>query len=469
MKMNEWKNVYPEPPEAFHNAVLGALCKLDEKAQTRVRYRRRAVKIALVCAVAAALGTATAVAANTQMFGLLRESVGNYGLKLSVTDEPSKAHPASDVPKHVKPTLGYIPQGYSVVPNTDGMKYLDGKVDNPSGFSLWVSRAEEFSYTEDFVVDSYETAVNGNRLIIATRQREENGSLDYVATEYFEDWGFVLSCIAFGGMEREELVKVMEGASLEEDKDYVEETLPEDYSYDEKREAYRAESTETYEVKKLGESFGWAEYADENTKPDDFRVKVTSVEQRDSAEGLDRELFMANGSEYDDYDAFFNADGTLMDTYTRTDSVYGDGISTQDKTWTTEATRHFYVVTVEVTSNVTPDEDHFNWYNVPALRPAVLSNDGKGSLREAGEGTDGIAGKDILHGNAEVVFVDRCDDYNLARIEKGETRTFTYGVIVDDDVAANTYLTMTTQSSTVSDVDQAVYFRYRSSCVKLAD
>ena len=41
---------------------------------------------------------------------------------------------------------------------------------------------------------------------------------------YFEDWGYVVWSFAYNGAEKDELLKIMQNLSLEEDTDYVPET-----------------------------------------------------------------------------------------------------------------------------------------------------------------------------------------------------------------------------------------------------
>ena len=99
MRTEDLQNAYPNPPEDFHNAVLSSLYKLD--AQSPVRYKkRRVMRVAVVCAIVAALGSFTVVAAATNFFGLFSEPVGKFGLHVGVTEEATAS--ASDSLKAVK-------------------------------------------------------------------------------------------------------------------------------------------------------------------------------------------------------------------------------------------------------------------------------------------------------------------------------------------------------------------------------
>ena len=113
MRTEDLQNAYPNPPEDFHNAVLSSLYKLD--AQSPVRYKRRVMRVAVVCAIVAALGSFTAVAAATNFFGLFSEPVGKFGLHVGVTEEATES--ASDSLKAVKMKFGYMTEGFEELPH----------------------------------------------------------------------------------------------------------------------------------------------------------------------------------------------------------------------------------------------------------------------------------------------------------------------------------------------------------------
>lgn len=227
MKTEDLQNAYPNPPEDFHNAVFSSLCKLD--AQSPVRYRkRRVMRVAVVCAIVAAFGSFTVVAAATNFFGLFSEPVGKFGLHVGVTEEATAS--ASETLKAVKMKFGYMTEGFEALPNMSShvSKFQNINAENGECFSFSVVPAKDFDYTETYIIDSEETVVNGHKLIITTRQMTEGGEVDYGATMYFEDWGYVVWSFAYNGAEKDELLKIMQNLSLEEDKDYVPETTSAD-------------------------------------------------------------------------------------------------------------------------------------------------------------------------------------------------------------------------------------------------
>lgn len=445
MKHEEFKTACGEAPQEFHNCVVTTLNSLPEAPQ-RERKPRRAVKIALVCAVIAALGTATAIAAaGTGMFGLWKEDIGKYGMKVSVKGTPDE--PAAT--KHPKLKLGYVPEGCEPIKGEPyKYDYKDALSGEEWAFGFMLTEAADYEYTEEYVVKSFETVFNGHKVIVAKRQFETAGDVTYNATEYFEDWGYVVVCFC---PKEDELLKIMEHLDLEEDVDYVEETLPEDFRYDEKRADYGWEGKNKYRFAAVNEPFGWQERVIDGKHNDDFTIRVTSVEEREGIDGLDRACFTYSDDELSSY---FDRSGRLISPYTRTDVDFGDGVNTLDKKWETTDGRHFFIVTVDVTAHIPTDEyGNFDLNSIWAMNIDTESGDENGFAR--------------AYGNSVLIYAERGDDCNLVRIPEGETRTLTLGVVVDDDVLDYACLTFDTQETAVSDADKTVYQTDRFTCVPL--
>ena len=217
MRTEDLQNAYPNPPEDFHNAILSSLYKLD--AQSPVKYKkRRVMRVAVVCAIVAALGSFTAVAAATNFFGLFSEPVGKFGLHVGVTEEATAS--ASDSLKAVKMKFGYMTDGFEELPHmpTDVSKFRSTNDENSPHYVFSLEPAKDFDNIVKYVIDSEEKVVNGHKLIFTTRQLTEEGESDYSAVMYFEDWGYVVWSFAYNGAEKDELLKIMQNLSLEEDK-----------------------------------------------------------------------------------------------------------------------------------------------------------------------------------------------------------------------------------------------------------
>ena len=350
MKTEEFKNAYPNPPEEFHNAVLSSLYKLDNKSPVRYR-NRRTVRFAVVCAVVIALGSFTAVASATGFFGLFSEPVGKFGLHVGVTEETTSPL------KHVKMVFGYMTKNFSELPHMEeDVKKFQNQ--NGESFSFSVVPAKDYDFTETYIIDSEETTVNGHKLILTTRQMTESGELDYGATMYFEDWGYVVGGGAYGGADKEELLKIMKSLSLVENTNFVPKTTSADMvmsDLDKKRSEYDRIINSEVKMHKLGEAFNW----DRESASDAFTVKVTSIKEQSDTSNIPEEYW----SWITDYSLihsdFFDENGQLITPYTRHDIKDSDGVNTQRNEWDSEVDRHFYVVTVEITQNSDKEFDVF--------------------------------------------------------------------------------------------------------------
>ena len=415
MRTEDLQNAYPNPPEDFHNAVLSSLYKLD--AQSPVRYKkRRVMRVAVVCAIVAALGSFTVVAAATNFFGLFSEPVGKFGLHVGVTEEATAS--TSDSLKAVKMKFGYMTEGFEALPNMSShvSKFQNINAENGECFSFSVVPAKDFDYTETYIIDSEETVVNGHKLIITTRQMTEGGEVDYGATMYFEDWGYVVWSFAYNGAEKDELLKIMQNLSLEEDKDYVPETTSADMvrsDLDLKRREYDWTVNTEFTMHALGEAFQFT-------------------------------------------------------PYTRHDSTDADGVNSQRKTWDTQDDRHFFTVTVEITQNT--DFPNADFDVMGDFTPVILIKDKNGSLRHNGEEDAYGVMQEVLYGNAATVCSTPGDESNILHMSKGETRTLTYGIVIDDDVMDNAYLRFNSQDEqTIDDDAENITLNFRNDCIKIKE
>ena len=467
MKKEDLKSVYPDPPEDFHNAVLFSLYKLDSKSPARYVRRHRAVIIALVCAIITALGSFTAVAAATNFFGLFSKRVGNFGLQVKVS-EASPLQESAQL-KHVKMKFGYMTDGFTQVNHTGGddIKFHIEGMENSPWYTFSTVPSKEFDNTEEYIIHSEETTLNGHKLVLTTRQMTENGEVDYGATMYFEDWGYVVGGGAYGGADKNELLKIMQHLSLEEDTDYVPETTSADMvrsDLDEKRLEYDLTSNTDFTMHKPGESFKWGREEDS----DDFTVKVTSIIEKTSTESISENYWKWSPDYSLSYSEFFDENGKLITPYTRHDISENDGINTQNKEWDTEDDRHFFVVTIELTQNA--DKPFAGFDMMEDCSPQILIRNADGSYRPNSSEEKSNLYQRVLYGNSDTVLSNPGDDMNILNMSKGETRTLTYGIVVDDDVLDNTYLLFNSEGSQIIDDDsETIIFNFRFDCVKIKE
>lgn len=459
MKTEDLQNAYPSPPEDFHNAVLSSLYKLDTKAPVRYK-KRRVMRVAAVCAIVAAFGSFTAVAAATNFFGLFSEPVGKFGLHVGVTEG------ATEPLKHVKMKFGYMTEGFEALPHmsSDVSEFQNINEESGECFSFSVVPAKDFDYTETYIIDSEETTVNGHKLIITTRQMTEGGEVDYGAAMYFEDWGYVVGGGAYGGADKNELLKIMQNLSLVEDTDYVPETTSADMVASDlniRRREYDWTINTEFTMHKLGEAFKWGHEA----HSDAFTVKVTSIKEQTGTNGISEEYWNWTTDYSLIHSDFFDGNGKLLTPYTRHDINESDGVNTQRKEWDTEDDRHFYVVTVEITQNSDEEYDIFGDFS-----PVVLIRDKDGSYHHNGEEDKNGVTQRIIYGNIDTVLSTPGDEVNVLHMSKGETRTLTYGIVIDDDVMDNAYLRFSSQDEqTIDDDAENITLNFRNDCVKIKE
>ena len=119
--------------------------------------------------------------------------------------------------------------------------------------------------------------------------------------------------------------------------------------------------------------------------------------------------------------------------YIRHNSTDADGVNSQRKTWDTQDNRHFFAVTVEITQNT--DFPNADFDVMGDFTPVILIKDKDGSYRHNGEEDAYGVMQEVLYGNAATVCSTPGDESNILHISKGETRTLTYGVVIDEQAA----------------------------------
>lgn len=449
MKAEDLKHIYPVPKTA-HDYVLSVLDTLDDKSP-KVYKKRKAIKIALVCAVIAIISATAVVASATNLFGLFSKSVGKYGMNVTVYDDI----PADKI--NVKLKLGYIPNGYKPLIQEDGLvdentyTYNGDYISKKDVFIFNIIPSASYEHNETHIVDSFETQYNGHKTIIMTRQFEENGDKDYIAVEHFEDFGYVVECYTSN---YNELLSIMEKLELQEIQDYTEITTVEKVEPTEEGYGYSYNTTDTFTFVEVGESFDWSdlvingidEVPEFAKSADNFTVKVKSIEETDNCNNLNDNGFLYNGNE--EFKAnFFDENGMLITPYTRTDRNNGDGINSLDQTWQTTDDRRFYIVTLDVTSNTEYTDLSIN-----------------GSIWASAVNETDFADE---YGDVSLVYVEGKNEFNQIEISKGETKEIKIGVIADEDVAKYACLTFETTNRNVSESDESVNDIVTYTCIKL--
>ena len=419
MREKDIRELYPITPQA-HARIAATLEKLPQEADFRRVRRLRRIAAAAVAAILIAALTTAAYATN--LFGIISKKVGNYGLNISVVKETEAADsPTAETfapgQRHVRLKLGYTPDGYMPITGEDGFtepyKYsYGGKPEGDRwGFSFLLYSADSYDRTETGIVEYNEETVDGRKIVFMTQQFDENGEfIQYLAAKYFDDFDTVV--VGYCANETE-LAKIMRALELEEDTDYAEpETFADEFYVPEDDYAFLGYEEE-YRAVRAGESFGYspAVYDDGRVQEPEFTLSVESIEERDSAEGLERGSFLYG----DRYSEYFDGDGKLIAEYPRDDQENGDGINELTRRWQTQTERHFILVTVKATAN--QDMEYFNGFKIWSA-PLIQQN-------------GGWAHPDT-RGRAVLIYSDGAE-YSDRAWRKGETRSLTYGVAVDDE------------------------------------
>lgn len=102
--------------------------------------------------------------------------------------------------------------------------------------------------------------------------------------------------------------------------------------------------------------------------------------------------------------------------------------------------------------------------------PEILIRNEDGSYRPNSSKEKSNLYQRVLYGNSDTVLSNPGDDTNTLNMSKGETRTLTYGIVVDDDVLDNTYLLFNSEGSQkIDDSAEKILFNFRFDCVKIKE
>lgn len=443
MNPNNIKNIYSEPTQDFHNAVLCSLVRLNDKAQ-RTYKRHRILKIIIICIIIVCLCT-TSVIAVSNFYGVFTNKVSNYGMNVNVVPEENKK-----LPEYVKLTLNYLPDDVIVTPQTYGEKYsLNGQaVFKNCSFSV-VLLDDEFDITNSYIVDSKEKIVNGNRVIINTRKFEDSSDITQtIFYKYFDNLGAVLAGWCDNNVTDQEVALIIAGAELSEgtEDDHFERVelaseLSDQITNHQEEEEYLYGIVDSYES-----NYETGIYGKSFVYDDDFSVNVKSFELHDNVSDLDKNNFNFIEYEYhepyDTYETYFDENGDIIPEYTRIQRDYGDGINSIDKSKEVEGKRHFVLAELEITGLKPLDNYNIGFSLTDLLLMNLKYNDRNELTQKSKEYATGtmVYNNGTDHGSM-----------NLLCIEQGETRNVVVGFFVDEDRIDDLYLSVVSRSDNKED------------------
>lgn len=422
MKKEELKRVYGMPSEEFHDRVVSTLDSLDAAPVIRLRQANRK-RIVTVCAAAAVLAAFTVTAAATDMFGLRAERRGEYGLNVKVENSGTDTAERQSM----KLKLGYLPESYEGgISDSVYYNYEDNAGDAYFNAHLYYTEYFDYDYTN--VVNTEETEIGGHKtLIITFKEAENSDKLYYAALKYFDEYGCLVRC---SGTDLDELMKIIEKAEVEPDLDSAPPADPiyeNEYhpwgalsDYADSGEGFRKEyfAGKVHEVK-VGESMELS-VADYGQDAVNVTARVTSVEERDNAEGLDTGDFIVTG-----YSKYFDGYGDLIkqEEFTVNEDADDDNLGTVR---TVTLTRHFYVADIEVTAQEDIDDLH------KAFGTDALCIDDENKF---------FYGHETLDYEFVIKVCETSANKKLS-LKKGETTNIKLGFITENDTADISYITI---------------------------
>lgn len=365
MKAEDIRRLYKVTPK-LHESIEHTLQHLDNTAVERYKRQKAVRRFIIAFAVIASVVAFSTVTYATNLFGLLTEPVGKYGIDMHIAE--GETTPSTVSKRYAKPNPTYLPKGCcqlmrndeneNPILNDEGVtsynpngnyQYTDG---NETWVHFHVYQAESYSEEARYIVDSFEKEYGGHKTVFLTRQFEDNGNQDHYAVKYFEDWGIVVDCYYDNVPE---LMKIMQGLELQEpekeEKEHLEPETVEDG--DDPYAGYAFLMKDETREYQLGEAFTWSEQMVDAPSPSycfkegECEITVKAVKENDGIKGLDKNnLLFPDNEEW--CARYFNSDGSLKTLYIRTDIDYGDGVNALGHSESKEVNRHFYLATVEV-------------------------------------------------------------------------------------------------------------------------
>lgn len=438
MKPNDLKNIYSNSTQDFHNAMLCSLVRLNEKAQRRYK-RHRVLKLVIICIIIACLCT-TSVLAASNFYGVFTDKVSNYGMNVNIVTEEDKK-----LPEYVKLTLNYLPEGLSESPCKYGEKFsLNGEGrEMGCDFSI-IMLDTELNITNDFITNSRELFINGNRVIINTRQYDETElGAEKIFYEYFDKLGVVFAGLCDIEISDAEIEKIIEGADVSEgteDDHYEAVDLASELSENSNPShilyGYVEQSENNFILGTYGYSFYYSDWDSSNKT---YSVNVKSFELHDNVSDLNQDYF--SFIEYDGdkpFSTYFDENGDIIPEHTRTYTEYGDGINSIDKGVSIDTKRHFVLVNIDVTCLEPISEWENIGFDLTNLRLTNLQRKDSNSLmpKEAQNYYTGT----MVYNNG----VDEAN--NLLLINVGETREVVVGFFVDEDCLDDLYFSVVSRN-----------------------
>lgn len=369
--------------------------------------------VVAILIAATILGTITVTAAANELFGLTTEKTGKYGLNVKVDNGSEESEF-----RRFNLKFGYMPERYTADESgSSWYSYTNG--DEYFRAMLLYGDNDEYELTN--VIETSETEYDGNKTVFITFKEAENTDLlFYQSMKYFDEEHYLVRCSC---SDLDELVKITEQISLEPapadhlPDDYLED--PYDYNYDGAimdyyrngcgfRDEYFSGSVK--EVK-TGESMEFAT-SDDNEETVMVKAKLTSVEERYNADGLDKNDFIFLGKGSTTFGMFFKGNGDLDREERVTNYIGADENHLGTAVQGTDI-KHFYLANIELTA----EEDISDLHRVLTTDVQIID--------KANRTYYGFMDKD---NDRVLVICESCNNRKLS-LKKGETTYIQVGIV----------------------------------------
>lgn len=427
------KTAYGEPTPAFHHKVMNTLYHLDDTATSRSRHVH--TKRLVVFGVAAAIvGTTAVAAAATNLFGLIHEPVGQYGISVTAGNSMTEEEPQRNSDYDI--VTAYLPEGYTILGDHGNFTICSegGRFGHGASLFALIYDANTYHQTERNVVSTEEKTFNGHQVVITAKKvSEQTEAVYYVVTEKFEEENIVVRLeterLTDASFSYDELIRILEGLSVtpasakapEIGTPVVHKTPISHYDLDEVLSEGRTTAVT------VNKDYTAVVAGDDGVEKN-ITIKVSSITEQDNAVGLEKDDFDNAGPLINLHDKYFDSNDQLMSSYTLTvTDALGDGINSLAQTHEKTIQRHFYVANVEITAQEAIDDI----YSVLSVYGYGMNDSGKRFY-------------DSDDGEVNLIYSSGYYTQPQVSVKAGETVTLKVGIIADDGVKENAVMTIMT-------------------------
>lgn len=429
MMKNNLHNSFKETPERFRYTVEASVDEAVGQRSPQRKHIPKGWRIAIAVILIAAL-IPTSIFGASKLYAIIAKPVDNYGLELDIEREKKTEYPMY-VKMHVE-----IPEGFSEVPNTDGLKFYSLTADEPytDGYSLYPMRFYEELEMKEYIgnVDSYEErTMNGHQ---AYEIKRTNGGWDRLYI-YYEDVNVFL-LIYHCDVTDQQLEDFVKGITFTEgtETDFTYLSTPSDerpqnqveYSFDETFIEYPLDTKLTFK------NYSY-KHEDESVR---YTAQFGNIRTLDNISELDYDCFNPMYSPYEIADNNGYLNPRIIETVKE-----GDGFNSTDEILSSEVKQQKMVL-ADITYTNLSDEDIELYIPYSLL---VLNKDDEGNFTRANsiDPENNIYSDDAVSGEIDYLTPHGIGkSFYIPALPASETITVTVGFLCNADMIDKAYFTL---------------------------